>query len=215
VEIGRASLKGDVGILAVPAKTLNAMRTVAMMNATGQPLLPGRVSLFEEGTFRGFSDLKYAAEGESCVLALGIADGVKLSRTLDRKRSAIVRGERNRIDAAFVITVENLSDRAVSVRLLDRVPVSQSKDIRVSGLALAPAVQPDPKGLVEWKMALGPREKRTVEQAYRIEYPFDYTSFDDAGNRQIGGAVDISWESAAGENDSEVREQIINLEQTF
>ncbi|MCX6997358.1 MAG: mucoidy inhibitor MuiA family protein [Kiritimatiellaeota bacterium] len=174
VVIGRADVKTQPGILAVPAKTLNAVHTIALTNTTGRPLLPGRVALFEGGAFLGYTDMKFVAEGEAFQLALGMADSIKLARVLDQKKSALVRGSRTRIQAAFVIGVENLSRQPAGVRLLDRVPVSQDREIKVYGVDIEPKAVPDPKGLLEWKFVLAPGEKKELHLEYTLEYPVNY-----------------------------------------
>ena len=174
VVIGRAEVKTQPGILAVPAKTLNAVHTIALTNTTGRPLLPGRVAVFESGAFLGYTDMKFVAEGEAFQLALGLADSIKLARVLDQKKSALVRGSRTRIQAAFVIIAQNLSKQSAGVRLLDRIPVSQDREIRVYDVSIEPKTAPDSKGLLEWKLVLAPGEKKELRLDYTLEYPLNY-----------------------------------------
>ena len=182
VPIGNVRLAADHRILAAPELSLNAVRILDLANRGQQPLLPGKVSLYVDGAFLGFTELDFIATGEGFELFLGVVDHLKLSRSLDRRASELSRrGARTRMSVSFLLRVENLSDRAEQVQLRDRIPVSQTDQIRVSGVKISPDGQPDAKGLLSWPVRLGPREAREYRVEYTIEYPTDLPS---AGGRE-------------------------------
>ena len=171
VPIGRADLKAEQTIVAAPEQSLNAARTLEMRNESGQPLLPGEVALYQAGAFLGMTSVDFVADGEKFSLFLSVADQLKLSRTLDKKRSALVRKERTLMQLAFVVKVENLSSEPMTLTLADRIPVSEDRDIVVSGVKVTPDAKPDSKGILRWPLTLQPKEKREFEIRYQIEYP--------------------------------------------
>jgi uncharacterized protein (TIGR02231 family) len=171
VPIGRADLAATQAIVAAPEQSLNAARTLQMRNDGGQPLLPGNVALYQGGAFLGMTSLEFVAAGEQFSLFLSVADQLKLSRTLDRKRSAIVRKERTQMQLAFLVKAENLSAEPISLVLADRVPVSEERDIVVSAVKVTPDARPDSKGIVRWELTLAPGEARDFEVRYQLEYP--------------------------------------------
>lgn len=171
VRIGRANLDASQAIVAAPEQSLNAARTLRMINSGQQPLLPGTVGLFHDGAFLGNTDLDFVAEGEQFSIFLGVADQVKLSRTLDRKKSHIERGKRTTMKVAWVVTVENLSDHPVDVDLTERIPISENKDIEVDDIEISGDKEPDSKGLLNWRLKLKPKEKRIIKVEYKLEYP--------------------------------------------
>ncbi len=171
VETGKVELPAQVEIVAAPEVSLNAARTARLVNTGTHPILPGKVSLFRDGAFLGVTDVEFTAEGEPFALFLGMEDQIKLSRMLDRRESALLRGRRTRVKARFVITVENLAPEPVSLKLTDRVPVSQRREIEVSRVRLRPKVEPDSRGLVVWDLRLEPGEKQELVVEYTIEYP--------------------------------------------
>jgi hypothetical protein len=75
------------------------------------------------------------------------------------------------MEVAFDISVENLYKTAVDVELMDRVPVSQNKDIRVYRVRVEPDGKPDDRGLLQWKLHLAPGEKKSYRLEYSLEYP--------------------------------------------
>jgi uncharacterized protein (TIGR02231 family) len=171
MRIGRSSLESSQKIVAAPEQSLNAAHTLEMTNSTGQALLPGKVALYQDGTFVGMTDIEFVAEDESFALFLGVADHLKLSRKLDKKRSSLIRRRRNRMEVSFIVTVENLSSKKTRLSLADRIPVSENRDIKVDRVKIVPAVRPNSRGLLDWKLALAPKEKRQFRISYRVEYP--------------------------------------------
>ena len=171
VPIGRSELKAKRAIVAAPEQSLNAAEVVELVNEGGQSVLPGTVSLYQSGAFLGLTDVDFVADGERFSVFQGVADHLKLSRVLDKKRSAIVRKTRTQMQLAFVVTVENLSNKPSTLELADRLPVSEDKDVVVSGIKLSPDAKPDSKGILRWPVTLQAKEKRTFQIQYTIEYP--------------------------------------------
>jgi uncharacterized protein (TIGR02231 family) len=205
VPIGSADLPAQHRILAAPELSLNAARIVDLTNSTGQPLLPGQVSLFLAGAFLGQTETEFVAPGEGFPLYLGVADQIKLSRTLDKKRSALTRGgTKTRMQVSFLVTLQNLDDEAVALQLNDRVPVSEIEEVRVSGVKIQPDGKPDAKGLLHWELSLGPNQTREYRIEYVIEYPANLPAAE-AGK---------SSAPLPGRSD-QLREQIKSLERLF
>lgn len=173
VPIGRILLDSKQEIVAAPETSLNAARIMKMRNTGKQPLLPGSVALYRDAAFLGLTDLDFVAEGEEFTAFFGVADQIKLTRMLDQRRSSLVRGKRTRMKTVFRVVVENLSERTETVRLADRVPVSEDREISVSRVRIQPEGEPDAKGLIEWDLSLAPKEKREFTIEYTLEYPAD------------------------------------------
>ncbi len=181
VPIGNLQLQAEHRILAAPELSLNAVRILDLTNSGEQPLLPGKVSLYVDGAFLGLTELGFIAPGEELELFLAVVDHLKIDRSLDRRGSELSRrGTRTKLSVSFRLRVENLSDRSELVQLRDRIPVSQTDQIRVSGIRVSPEGRPDAKGLLSWAVRLAPREARE----YRVEYTIDYpTELPAAGGR--------------------------------
>ncbi len=169
--IGRSQFKAKQKIVAAPEQSLNAARTLEMLNESAQPMLPGKVALYQDGAFLGMTEVDFIADGERFSLYLSVADQLKLSRVLDKKHSALVRKRRTRMKVAFIVTVENLSNKTTTLTLADRIPVSENRDIVLSGVKITPAVKPDSKGILYWPLTLKPKEKRQFKIRYQLEYP--------------------------------------------
>lgn len=169
--LGRTKLKSKQKIVAAPEQSLNAARTLEMVNASSQPFLPGKVALYQDGAFLGMTDIDFIAEGERFALFLNVADHIKLSRVLDKQQSSVVRKKRTRMQVAFIVSIENLSDKPTSLTLADRIPVSENREIAISKIKVNPKVKPDSRGILTWDLTLQPKESRKFQIGYQIEYP--------------------------------------------
>ena len=169
--IGSSVLGSTQKIVAAPEQSLSAARTLAMTNATGQALLPGKVALYQDGTFLGLTDIDFIAKGERFSLFLSVAEQLKISRQLDRKHSTLIRKTRNQMQVMFIVTVENLAAEDATFTLADRIPVSENRDIRIDKVSITPAVKADSQGLLHWDLTLKPGEKREFRIGYQVEYP--------------------------------------------
>jgi hypothetical protein len=114
------------------------------------------------------------APGEAFAMYLGVAEQVKLSRTLDKKHSELKRGgQRTKMQLAFIVTVENLTDKPVTLQLTDRIPVSETDEIKVSTVKTQPELKPDSKGLLKWDLVLAAKQSRDLRVEYMLDYPSD------------------------------------------
>jgi uncharacterized protein (TIGR02231 family) len=215
MRIGSSTLESKQKIVAVPEQSLNAARTLDMSNSTGQALLPGKVALYQDGAFLGMTGIDFVAKGESFSLFLGVADQLKLSRELDRKRSTLIRRKRNRMEVSFIVKVENLSDEAARLSLADRIPVSENKDIRVDKVKISPNVRPDSQGLLHWDLTMKPKEVREYRISYQVEYPSALV-IEAQRRRMIEAAADAPAAARPAKRKKyRIEEQLMDLEAHF
>jgi uncharacterized protein (TIGR02231 family) len=218
--IGTAELRARPQIVAAPEISLNATQIAEMQNTGNQALLPGKVLLFVDGAFLGTTDVDFVAQGESFPVFLSVADQVKLSRTLDTKRSSLSwTGKRTRMLVSFTVTAENLSDREVSLRLSDRVPVSQIDEIRVQDVRITPAVLPDTKGMLKWDVTLAAKQSKEYHIEYVLDYPTDLPQrmADEAelGVGEFCGEEPDEDETAGSASAGPLHHQILELEKAL
>lgn len=212
MRIGGTELASHHQIVAVPEQSLNAARSLVLLNSSGQSLLPGKVALYQDGAFLGVTELDFVAEGEEFSVFLSVADHIKLSRRLDRKESALSRGKRSRMQVRFIVTAENLSAEATTFTLADRIPVSENRDITVDRVKITDAVKPDAQGLLHWDVTLGPKERREFQVSYQVEYPA-LLVLEAQRRRELEPAP--SPASPAKRRAKQIDEQLLDLENAF
>ena len=80
-------------------------------------------------------------------------------------------------ELAFKITVEDLKDKNVKLKLLDSVPVSKTDKIEVKDLKIAPdpakTNYQDKEGVMFWEMDLKSKEKKEISIEFTVTYPKD------------------------------------------
>ena len=176
--IGELNLIRTERIVAAPEASLNAARVFDLSNKDGQALLPGKVTLYLGSNFLGSTAIEFVGPGEEFSLYAGVEDQVKVSRVLDRSKSEKRKtsfSSKTELQASWIIEVENLADVVKNIRLADRIPVSQTEEVKVRSVKISPKVTPDEKGLFSWDLALAPKEKRMLKVEYVVQYPKNYT----------------------------------------
>jgi len=189
VPIASADFDVVAKLVAVPEVSLNVVRTAEITNQGAQAILPGKAALFADGSFVGTSELPFVAPGETFRTFLGVNDHVKLSRTLDHKRSSIERGaKKTKLVVSFVVTAENLGSEPLPVQLSDRVPVAHDEAIEVDDVRIPDGAKRDGDGVVQWTPTLAPRKIDTWRLEYTLEYPSDLV--------QRAQAVEMDYEES-------------------
>jgi uncharacterized protein (TIGR02231 family) len=99
-------------------------------NSKGLQLLAGRVNIFLEGDFVGFSGIGNIAPSEEFDLYLGIDENVKVKRELLEKKvdETLIAGipsRTKRTTFKYKLTVENYKSKKIKVKLFEVMPVSE------------------------------------------------------------------------------------------
>jgi len=158
----------------VPSLSLATYVTGKATNASKLPLLPGDASVYLGGDLIGTSTVSFVAPGETAEFYLGVDETVKVTRKLDSKMSSIKSwGKRQRVEAAYSITVENFKKRPVTVTVEEALPVSQDSAISVKLRKQEPEPAESERGLAKWRLSVPAGGKSAINLAYTIEYPLD------------------------------------------
>lgn len=143
-----------------------------VVNKTPYPLLAGTVNVFNDNTFTGKAQLKTVAAGEKFDLFFGADDQLKVKRDVakSKKEGGVFSG--NRVSYRCTVELENFKKEGVTVSLHDQLPLAGNEEIKVTLDEALPL--PDERkanGILVWKVALKPGEKRAVSYDIVIDYP--------------------------------------------
>jgi uncharacterized protein (TIGR02231 family) len=172
-------LKAEYEYFTVPKLAEFAYLMANVKNETGFPLLAGEVQVFLGPEFVGTSSMEHVANGETFHLYLGIDEGIRVKRKLlsAEAEKGLVRRRTGFRSYRYRIELENLKDRKETVTVLDQEPVSKSPDIAVAfGSATPEPVKIEERekpGTLAWKLDLDPKEKKTIEFEFTVQYPKD------------------------------------------
>ncbi len=164
--------KGELLVMAAPEVSVNAARGIELVYEHTVPLLPGEAGLFLDGAYIGNTQLAFTGPGETFMLFAGSEDSLSITRRMNHEKSELRRGRKtNRMRVQYEITVENTGTEALPLKLADRVPVSNERDISVDLIRVEPAVTPDEDGLLAWNVTIPAGSKNEFVLRYEVTYP--------------------------------------------
>lgn len=178
VPIDAQKLKVKFDYLAVPKLKDSAFLRGSLKNTLAYPFLPGIADLFIIQDFVGSAQIPYVASNEEAKMFFG-EDGqikVKYEQVKKEKIGAGFLGKTEKLHLIYKITVQNLRKNAAEIEVMDQLPISQNDKIDVKDVNIQPAqAKKNEKGILTWKLALAPQEKKEITIDFTIEYPKDAT----------------------------------------
>jgi uncharacterized protein (TIGR02231 family) len=166
----------EITARAVPRADATAFLMAEYTNEGDEVLLPGTAYLYRDGTLIGSTALAAVQPGEETELAFGAIEGLRLTRDMpvraDGQRGLIVSS--NQSEEVAVLEVENLTDEAWDVRLMDLVPYSEQEDLEITWVADLPVTEQNvdgQRGIIAWDFAIAAGEKKAVTLTTTIAWP--------------------------------------------
>ncbi|MEV6971839.1 DUF4139 domain-containing protein, partial [Hamadaea sp. NPDC051192] len=169
--IGTFEMQARLDYVTAPVTAEDAVLRATVVNSTTHTLPPGRASLFHDGDFVGATALEPWAPEEERELALGVDDRVRVERELTkRSASKATLGSTRRTETEYEIRVANHADRAITVTVLDQVPVTRDGAITVKETIAEPTpAERSDLGVLTWKLALAPQGTAKIRFGVRVE----------------------------------------------
>lgn len=174
-------LQGEFFYYAVPKVT--TLTFLVCKASPDKELLSGPLNVYFGGRFIGKTFLREKKAGEEFHLNLGADREVKTERVKIRdrvKETFFGTFERDKIirEMAFKITLENLKDKPVKIKVLDSIPVSRIDKVQVKDIKITPEPMEkdyqDREGVLLWEFELKPKGKQEVSIEFAIIYPKDF-----------------------------------------
>lgn len=182
----REKLPGRFSLYCVPRVSENIFVEGTFTNTLRMPLLAGMSDVYVEtvpeggvnpvSNFVGKESIDPVAEGQDFTLHLGIDQDIKVVHKLDRKEQLSKSGGKTaKMRYHYVITVESYRKETVDVRLVDRIPVSTIKEVKLNDVDILPAPSEQREdGILSWDVNVSPGEKKEIRISYTIEFPGDW-----------------------------------------
>ena len=99
-------------------------------------------------------------------------DPGKMFRKQQRNfKSKSFTGSNRILNRTYDLEVKNNKNVAVNLKLIDRIPLSQNKEIKVEDIVTNSAEYDKKKGLLSWTMDLQPKESRKESFSFQVKYP--------------------------------------------
>lgn len=164
----------------VPRESADVFREAEVKNPFDAPLLAGPVDVFVEGALLTTAQIGAVDRGGLVALGLGVEERVRAARNARvEETSAGLLGGASAIDHVVTIELASSLGRPAAVEIVDRVPLSDDKNVEVESLGQAPPAEAydqterghPVRGGLRWKLELAPGAKQRVEFRYRITLP--------------------------------------------
>ncbi|PYF09718.1 uncharacterized protein (TIGR02231 family) [Rhodobacter viridis] len=163
---------------AVPMFDETAYRVVEGKTAGVEPILPGPAVLWLDGAVVGAVELPLIAAGDKLHLGYGAIDGLRLKRVIPQANEGdrgLITKSNERTETAQ-ITIENLTDKAWSLRVIDRVPYAEQEDLQITHTATpaeTTADYDDKRGVLAWDLDLAAGAKQVITLDTTMRWPAD------------------------------------------
>jgi hypothetical protein len=188
VTVASAEAAATPRFVAVPREAASVYREVEVQNPFAAPLLGGPVDVFLDGALMTTSELAFVDRSGKLYLGLGVEERLRVARNARvEEGSAGLLGGSAVIDHAITIDLSSSLGRKVTVEVLERVPVTDEKDVEVKLTYARPESEkytqaergaPIRRG-VRFRVEVPAGDKAKIELGYRITLP--------AKNELIGG----------------------------
>jgi uncharacterized protein (TIGR02231 family) len=180
LRVSTALVAPDLAVRAAPVKDPTAFLEASFKQNEDAPLLPGRVSIYRDGSFVGRGQMAAAGKDETVRLGFGADDKIKIERAVLKRNegsAGLIVTTSKTDERSFKTTVRNGHDFPIRIAIEDQLPVSENEEIQVEML---PATTPptatnlrDKRGVLEWAFDAKPGEVRDIAFAWRIRWPKD------------------------------------------
>jgi uncharacterized protein (TIGR02231 family) len=135
-------------------------------------LLPGSVKVYAAGDFIGQTYLEMIAPREKLRLGTRTAYDIKAEKKLvlkDTEKAGISRGKRRR-EYKYRLTLKSFAKERVDVKVVDRIPYSNSDKVIVSLQGPSVVYEKSELGVIEWKVVIEPAKELNIDYGYAVEW---------------------------------------------
>lgn len=179
VLVASSEKEAEFSYSAIPKLSKYAYLKALFKNPFLFPLLEGKMNVFLDGRFVSASSSgKTISPDEDMKLSLGIDEGIRIERKLEKKFTeyAGLISKETKVNYAYRHELANTKDKGIMISIHDHFPVSRNEKIKV--FLEAPGkdeAEISSDGIITWKVKLAPGEKKDIALKFRVEYPKDMT----------------------------------------
>lgn len=176
VTLRRDTLKAELAYRVVPSVQEDAFALALTTAPTDRPLLSGPVRVVAGGAYLGAFLVPETPPAAELRVPFGIDNRLKVKRTVlpqARSTEGFIGKDRQMV-FAYRTSVENFRDVPVTVVVEERLPISQDERISVKVGEKTTGgyiTLEDRPGIINWKLALAPKEKKELTLEYSVRWP--------------------------------------------
>lgn len=172
ITIDRFDVPAAYEYFTAPLLNQNVFLTAKVKDWEKFDLLPGEANIYFEGSFAGKTFIDPLETTEELTISLGVDPNVVVERKqVDNLKAKSFLGGTRIVNRNYEITVRNNKATDIELVLMDRIPVSQNKEIKVEEVNTGGAAYDEKKGLLTWKLNMKPKESVKKQLSYEVRYP--------------------------------------------
>ncbi|WP_437317724.1 DUF4139 domain-containing protein [Sorangium sp. So ce385] len=177
VALSAARAPATPRFVAVPREAAEVYREARVENPFDAPLLAGPVEIFVDGALAAQSSLGHVDRGGLLRAGLGVEERIRVARNARvEESSAGLLGGSLSVEHAITIDLSSSLGVGVEVEVLDRIPVTDDKDVEIKLVSSHPRAEPytqedlgEPvRGGLRWRVPIAPGGKASVAFTYRV-----------------------------------------------
>ncbi len=172
IAIDRFDTPAEYEYFTAPLLNENVFLTAKIKDWEKFDLLPGEANVYFEGSYAGKTFMDPTQTTEELVISLGVDPAVIVERKqIDDMKAKSLLGSTRIINKNYEISIRNNKVTDIYLVLMDRIPVSQNKEIKIDEVKTGGAEYDDKKGLLTWKLNLRVKESVKKQLSYQVKYP--------------------------------------------
>ncbi|WP_179338608.1 DUF4139 domain-containing protein [Winogradskyella ludwigii] len=172
IEIDQFSIPATYNYFTAPIINENVFLTAKIGNWEQYNLLPAEANVYFEGSYSGKTNINPSATTDSLTVSLGVDPNIVVKRTQrnDFKKSTFI-GNNKVIQKGFEIEIKNNKQVDIQLTVLDRIPKSQNKAIKIDDVDTRNSIYDKEKGIATWTLNLKSGGTKNVKNSYTVKYP--------------------------------------------
>ncbi|MEO9890977.1 mucoidy inhibitor MuiA family protein [Aurantibacter sp.] len=172
IEINTFKLDAKYEYFVAPIVNENVFLTTTFKEWEQLNLLPGEASVYFKGTYAGKTTIDPYTTKKEMTISLGIDQNITVTRKQNRNfKSKNFTGSNRILDRNYNLEVKNNKSVAIDLKLVDRIPISQNKDIKISDIETHSAIYETKNGLLTWNLKIDSKETKSESFSFQVKYP--------------------------------------------
>ena len=172
IEIDNFTIPAEFEYYSAPLLSENVFLTAKFKDWNKYDLLPGDASIYTEGSYAGTTYINPYQTEEDLVISMGVDSNLIIERKqLNNTKDKSFLGGTRIIDRNYEITVRNNKASDIVVKVYDRIPISQNKEIKVEKENIDGAEFEEKTGILVWQLSISPKQIVKKQLAYQVKYP--------------------------------------------
>lgn len=172
IEINTYKIPATYEYFAAPLLNENVYLTASFKDWEQHQLLPGEANIYFEGTYAGKTVIDPYTTKKEMILSLGIENNITVTRQQDRDfKSKPFVGNNRIVDRKYLLNVKNNKTTPINLKLVDRIPKSQNKEIKVDDLLFDDANYNENTGVLTWDIELQAKSTKEKTFSFQVKYP--------------------------------------------